>query len=131
MSQALGIIIIFAIVALIALAVLWWWATRMKQDLDGQANAVAGVRGEIELPASHAKELRRLSGEPILLKQSEEGVRVQIEHRPMMPLMAFVGKEASAALAAAAAEISERYGVRWAALVTSGDDGRITIQRLS
>jgi hypothetical protein len=131
MSSAAVVIIVFLAVALVALAVVWWLARRMKQDLDSQTKTVTGSHGVIELAPSHAEELRKLSSEPILLKQSEEGVRVQIEHRPMMPLMAFVGKDVSQALNAAAAEITERYGVRWAALVRSSGDGRITVQRLA
>ena len=35
---------------------------------------------------------------------------MQIEHRPMLPLMAFVGKDVSAALNEAAARVSEQWG---------------------
>jgi len=58
-------------------------------------------------------------------------VRVQIEHRPLMPLMAFVGKDVNAALGETSAEITERYGVKWVVLVSVGQDDRVTIQRLA
>ena len=73
-----------------------------------------------------------LSAEPILLKQGEEGVRVQIEHRPMMPLMAFAGQgRSSAALYETAARVTERYGAKWVVLVSAREDGRVTVQRLA
>ena len=72
-----------------------------------------------------------LSSEPILLKQSEEGVRVQIEHRPMLPLMAFVGKDVSAALTEAAGRVSEQWGPKWVVLLTAREDGDVSVQRLA
>jgi hypothetical protein len=131
MGSAYAVVLAFLIVALIALMVVWWYARHLKQDLDESSGIVAGARGVIELTPATMGQLRQLSAEPILLKQSEEGVRVQIEHRPMMPLMAFVGKDVSAALGETAAEITERYGVKWVVLVSVGQDDRVTVQRLS
>jgi hypothetical protein len=131
MGSAYAVVLAFLIVALIALVVVWWYARHLKQDLDESSGIVAGARGVIELTPATMGQLRQLSAEPILLKQSEEGVRVQIEHRPMMPLMAFVGKDVSAALGETAAEITERYGVKWVVLVSVGQDDRVTVQRLS
>jgi hypothetical protein len=131
MGRAYGVVLAFLFVAVIALVIVWWYARHLKQDLDESSRIVAGARGVIELTPASMGQLRQLSSDPILLKQSEEGVRVQIEHRPMMPLMAFVGKDVSTALGETAAEITERYGVRWVVLVSVGDDERVTVQRLS
>jgi len=131
MSRAYIVVLAFLFVALISLAVVWWYARHVKQELDESSHIVAGARGVIELTPASMEQLRRLSSEPILLKQGEEGVRVQIEHRPLMPLMAFLGKDVSAALGATAAEITERYGVKWVVLVSVGKDDRVTIQRLA
>jgi len=131
MGSAYIVVLAFLIVALIALVVVWWYARHLKQDLDESSGIVAGARGVIELTPATMGQLRQLSAEPILLKQSEEGVRVQIEHRPMMPLMAFVGKDVSTALGETAAAITERYGVKWVALVSVGQDDRVTVQRLA
>jgi hypothetical protein len=117
-------------VVLVALVVLWWYARRVKKDLD-HPEIVPGARGVVELRPESIEHLRHLSAEPILLKQGEEGVRVQIEHRPMMPLMAFVGQEVSAALGEAAVAVSERYGPVWVVLLSPGADGRATVQRLA
>ena len=131
MGRAYVVVLAFLFVALIALAVVWWYARHVKQDLDESSRIVAGARGVIELTPGSMEQLRLLSAEPILLKQSEEGVRVQIEHRPMMPLMAFLGKDVSVALGETAAEITERYGVKWVVLVSVGQDDRVTMQRLA
>ena len=131
MGRAYIVVLAFLFVALIALAVVWWYARRVKQDLDESSRIVAGARGVIELTPASMEQLRLLSSEPILLKQSEEAVRVQIEHRPMMHLMAFLGKDVSAALGETAAEITERYGVKWVVLVSVGEDDRVTMQQLA
>jgi Flp pilus assembly protein TadB len=131
MTRTYFVVLVFVLVALVALAVVWWYARRVKDDLDDSSRIVAGARGIIELNPASTEQLRRLSAEPILIKQSEEGVRVQIEHRPMMPLMAFLGKEVSTALTEAAAEVTERYGMKWVVLVSVAQDDRVTVQRLA
>ena len=48
-------ILVFVIVALVALAVVWWYAARrVKSDLDDSPTAVAGASGVIELRAGDA-----------------------------------------------------------------------------
>jgi hypothetical protein len=124
-------VLAFLVVALVALLVIWFLARRMKTDLDVSPSAVAGARASLELAPDNVARLHQLSEEPILLKQSEEGVRVQIEHRPMLPLMAFVGKDVSAALNEAAVRVSEQWGPRWVVLLTAREDGSVSAQRLS
>ena len=41
------------------------------------------------------------------MKQSEEGVRVQIDERPMVPLAVFLGQEVTAALGETAAGVTK------------------------
>jgi hypothetical protein len=130
MGKTYLVVLLFLAVVLIALLVVWWYASRVKTDLD-HPGIVAGARGVVELRPESIEQLHRLSAEPILLKQGEEGVRVQIEHRPMMPLMAFVGQDVSAALGEAAVAVSERYGPAWVVLLSPGADGQATVQRLA
>ena len=131
MGKAYIVVLAFLVVALIALAVVWWYARHVKEDLDESSRIVSGARGVIDLTPASMEQLRKLSSEPILIKQSEEGVRVQIEHRPMMPLMAFLGKDVSAALGETSAAITERYGLKWVVLVSVGEDDCVTVQRLA
>jgi len=131
MSSGYIAVMVFLFAALIGLLILWRYARNVKQDLEAPATIVVGARGVIELSDAGVEQLRGLSAEPILLKQSEEGVRVQIEHRPMLPMMAFLGKEVSAALAEAAAQVTERYGATWVVLLEASEDGRVSVQRLA
>ena len=131
MGKAYIVVLAFLVVALVALAVVWWYARHVKEDLDESSRIVSGARGVIDLTPASMEQLRKLSSEPILIKQSEEGVRVQIEHRPMMPLMAFLGKDVSAALGETSAAVTERYGVKWVVLVSVGEDDCVTVQRLA
>jgi hypothetical protein len=131
MSSGYIAVILFVVAAIIGLVILWRYARNVKQDLDAPVAAAVGVRGVIEMSAAGAGQLRGLSAEPILIKQSKEGVRVQIEHRPMLPMMAFVGREVSSALAEASARITERYGVTWVVLLDTSEDGRVSVQRLA
>jgi hypothetical protein len=124
-------VLVFLAVALVALLLVWYFARRVKSDLDSAPTAAAGARASLELTPGNAACLHELSSEPILLKQSEEGVRVQIEHRPMLPLMAFVGKDVTAALTEAAGRVSEQWGPRWVVLLTAHADGSVKAQRLA
>jgi hypothetical protein len=132
LSGVYMVVLVFLVVALVALAAVWYFARRVKGDLDTSPSAATGSRAALELSPDNARRLHELSAEPILLKQGEEGVRVQIEHRPMLPLMAFVGKgEVSAALNEAAARVSEQWGPRWVVLLSSREDGTVSAQRLA
>jgi hypothetical protein len=126
------IVLIFLAVALLALVAVWFYARRVKDDLDTAPSVATGARAVLELTPESAARLRDLSPEPILLKQGEEGVRVQIEHRPMLPLMAFAGQgAASAALNEAAMRVSERWGPKWVVLLSAREDGAVSAQRLA
>ena len=124
-------VLLFLVVALTALVAVWFFARRVKSDLDTSPSAAAGARAALELAPVNVARLHELSVEPILLKQSEEGVRVQIEHRPMLPLMAFVGKDVSAALTEAAVRVSEQWGPQWVVLLSARDAGTVSAQRLA
>ena len=93
--------------------------------------SAAGARAEFELPADRIDQLRSLSAEPILLKQSEEGVRVQIDNRPMVPLAVFLGKEVSTALGEAAAAVTQASARSGSCSSAPREDGRVSVQRLS
>jgi len=129
--SALVLVMIFLIGALVVLVVAWMFARRVKDDLDSTSGPTAGARAAITLAPDNVARLRELSSEPILIKRSDEGVRVQIDHRPMLPLMAFTGRDVTTALNEAAALVSQRWGLRWVALLTIADDGSVAAQRLS
>jgi hypothetical protein len=132
MSGVYVSVLVFLVVALIALVVIWYYARRVKNDLDTSPTGFTGARAVLQLTPEHCSRLRELSAEPILLKQGEEGVRVQIEHRPMLPLMAFAGQGAvGGALYEAAARVSEQWGPKWVVLLAAREDGTVSAQRLA
>ena len=131
MGSLYFIILIILVMMLVALGGFWLYARSVKRDLETSPSAIAGVRTAFEMTPEAAARLRELSAEPILLKQSDAGVRVQIEHRPMLPLMAFIGQDVSAALNEAAVRVSEQWGPKWVALLMPGEDGKVTAQRLA
>jgi hypothetical protein len=130
-SKAYIVVLAFLLVALLGLAVAWLYARHVKQDLDESSTAVAGTRTLIDLTPGSMAQLRGMSAEPILIKQSEEGVRVQIDQRPMLPMMAFSGKPAGAALSETAARVTQLYGAKWVILVSARESDRVTVQRLA
>ena len=131
MSKVYVVVLAFLLVALVGLAAAWLYARHVKQDLDESAATVAGTRTLIDLTPDSMAQLRGMSAEPLLIKQSEEGVRVQIDQRPMLPMMAFSGKPAGAALSETAARVTQLYGAKWVILVSAAEDGRVTVQRLA
>lgn len=131
MSRAMLVILLFLFIALVALVIVWYYARNVKKELDAPAGSAAGASIEFQLAADRIQELRSLTSEPILLKQSEEGVRVQIDNRPMVPLAVFLGKEVSTALGEAAGSVTRAFGPRWVVLVTPREDGRVSVQRLA
>jgi hypothetical protein len=124
-------ILLFLIAALVALIIIYYYARNVKRELDEQGPSVFGQRCTIEVTGEHAARLMALTDQPILLKQTEEGVRVQIDDRPMMPLAAFIGQDVAAALREAAMRVSQTFGSRWTALVTIAEDGTGKVERLS
>jgi hypothetical protein len=130
-STAVWGVLAFLVAALVALMVIYYYARNVKRDLDEKGPSTLGQRCTIEITGEHADRLRSLTAEPILIKQTEEGVRVQIEDKPMMPLAAFMGQDVAAALREASLRVSQAFGSRWTALVTVADDASAKVERLS
>jgi hypothetical protein len=130
-SSAMWGVLLFLIAALVALLVVYYYARNVKRELDEKGPSGLGQRCSIEITSDHAVRLRELTDQPILLKQNEEGVRVQIDDRPMLPLAAFIGQDVSAALREAAMRVSQAFGSQWTALVTVDEDGTAKVERLS
>ncbi len=110
----------------------WLYGRRVKRGADDEAPwALAGARATVQFSPQSVAVLRQLSGEPILLKQTEEGLRVQIENRRMVPSSAFVEQGASGALGEAGVAVTRLYGVRWVVVVSPVGDDQLSVQRLA
>lgn len=134
MSNAVLVVILVSLGLVVVAAVIWWWAGRMKQNLDQGASgpALVGVTSApVDVSSECAAQFHALSREPLLLKQTPDGLRVQIEDRPAVPVALFAEKGVAQALLEAAGLASQRFGPQWVALASIGDDGRLSLRRLS
>lgn len=123
-------ILAFLGAALVGLIIAWYWARTLRERYEAEERS-RGASVRIELAPGQGASLRGLTSEPILLKQAADGVRVQIDDRPMLPLAAFLASDASTALREAAARIAQQFGPRWTVLVTVHGDESVTVQRLA
>jgi len=130
MHNAIYVIIPFLVI-MILLALGWRWATRVKKDLAAPSVTLGTLEPLVlHLSPDSAAELRALSSEPLLLKQSPDGLRVQVESRPMVPVALFAGKDVGRALMESAVLISESLGPEWATLVSAAEDGTLSVHLL-
>jgi len=122
------------LVLIVAAGVLWWYASRLKNDYQ-EASASASLAGQpplkFTLSETSTASLAHLSQEPIFIKQTEDGLRVQLDNRPLVPVAILTDLAAAAALREIVADASQTYGARWTALVMPGGDGSVSVQRLA
>jgi hypothetical protein len=130
MHNAAYVIIPFLVV-IVMLGFGWWWARRVKKDFDTGVALGTPEPLVLHVPPASAAQLRALSSEPLLLKQDPDGLRVQIESRPMVPVALFAGKDIAVALMESAVLISESLGPQWATLVSAAEDGTLSVRLLA
>jgi hypothetical protein len=137
-AGAVVMVVLFSVVLIVAVIVIYLLAKRVKGGLDTSPvpfMAVAPVA--VRLSTAGAASLEHLSQDPILLKQSPDGVRVQLDDRPMVPLVILTDRGAASALREIVARASQEYGAQWTVLVTQPEDGgssaegAVTMQRLA
>lgn len=133
MSSSAQIVILVSAALVILVAFGWWLANRMKRDVtdDAGLSRVGAAIEPLLLTAECAEYVRSLSKEPLLLKQTPDGLRVQIDNRPVVPVALFVDKGLASALMEMAMLASKSFGPSWVALATLGDDDRLSLRRLS
>jgi hypothetical protein len=126
------VIVAFTVFFIAVLVVLYYYASRTKRGLDESPGpAVSLPPLHVSLSESGAASLAHLSSEPILIKQGTGGIRVQLDNRPLVPLVILTDKAAASALREIVAAASQRYGAQWTALVTSSDATSVMVQRLA
>jgi hypothetical protein len=126
-------VVIVSIGLLVALAILYWLARRLKRGLDAPTTGALAAQKPLTfaLTDTAAASLAHLSQEPILIKQAEDGLRVQLDNRPLVPIAILTDLAAAAALREIVAGASQSYGARWTALVIPAGDGSVSVQRLA
>jgi len=123
------VFIVTAAMALVALGA-WYIAGRVKRSLEAAPIGNHRQTAEFTLPSGSALSLSGLSPEPLFLKRSVDGVRVQFEDRPFVPIHFLTDQATVAALRQVAATISERFGTEWSCLVTTSAEGKVSVHRL-
>jgi len=133
MSWALVAVVLVTITLIVLIAVLYWYATRLKRSFEAPPPAALAAQPPLVFRLSEvsADSLAHLSREPILLRQAQDGLRVQLDNRPLVPIAILTDRAAAAALREIVANASQRYGARWTALVMPAGDGSVSVQRLS
>ncbi len=129
-----GLLIVATLAALVVIGgVLYWYASRVKRGLDSPSTEMLAAQGPLSFTLSDksSASLAHLSQEPILIKQAEDGLRVQLDNRPLVPISILTDLAAAAALREIVAGVSRDYGASWTALVTTAADGSIRVQRLA
>jgi hypothetical protein len=131
--MAWTLVVLTSLVIIVLIAALYWYAVRLKRGFDTPSTAVLAAQGPLSFALSEKStaSLAHLSREPILIKLSTDGLRVQLDNRPLVPISILTDLAAAAALREIVADVSQSYGARWTALVTTAADGSIRVQRLA
>jgi hypothetical protein len=132
MDRMIAIWLAFFAVAAAVLVVAWWAARRARHRIDASGRGDRRLLiSELDVPAAVAGRLVEFTPEPIFLKQGDEGVRVQLENKPFIPLHFLTDQGAAGAMRQVALAVSQRFGPRWACLITARADGKVTVRRLT
>jgi hypothetical protein len=128
-----GLVIVATLALLVVIGgTLYWYASSVKRSLDAPSGLLAAQSPlSLTLSETSTASLAHLSQEPILIKQAEDGLRVQLDNRPLVPISILTDLAAASALREIVAGVSRDYGARWTALVTTAADGSIRVQRLA
>jgi hypothetical protein len=132
MDKMVAIWLAFFIGAAAVLVVAWWLARRARNKFaeEGKRDR-RNVIADLDVPPAIGSQLAGFTPEPIFLKQGEDGVRVQLENKPFIPLHFLTDQGIAGAMRQVALAVSQRFGPRWACLVTARSDGRVTVRRLN
>jgi hypothetical protein len=132
MGWATIMIVTIAVLVVVG-ALLYSYASRVKRGLEESATAalVTQTPLTVTLTERSAASLTHLSQEPILIKQAQDGLRVQLDNRPLVPIAILTDLAAATALREIVAGASQHYGACWTALVIPAGDGSVSVQRLA
>jgi hypothetical protein len=125
------IVVIVSAAMVILLAVALSFTQRLKKRIDTDVPHKVGPPVRLNVSPQSAERLARLSSEPVFVKQSPDGTRVQIDNRPLVPLVMLTDHDAVLGLNEAIMAATSRFGGTWSALLSSDDDGGVSVQRLS
>ncbi len=129
-----GVVITVLLLMLMGLAlfIVYSYGERAKKQLANEPPAAPALPPvTVAVSEANAAAAASLSQEPIFMKQAADGLRVQLDNRPLVPIAMFTDPAAMAALREIGVRICERYGGEWTALVNVGMDNSVTVRRLT
>lgn len=107
------------------------FGNRAKKSLEQGPRLHAMPPFSVGLSEANATVAVSLSREPIFMKQSPDGLRVQLDNRPLLPLTMFRDPATMAALREIAMRVTQQQGAVWTALINVEVDGSVTVRRLT
>ena len=125
------LLIVVMLVVVVALALGWWIATRVKRDIDREPGVVSTVPREVRARPECVARLRAVSGEPLLLKRREGDLSFQIEDKALRPLATIPDRNVRAALREVAASLDADFGEVWVAIVRVAGESTLSVTRLA
>lgn len=130
MSGAQVVFVTSAII-IVVLLVVYFYGQRVKRRLDTAETPHLGAPLTVTVSRDSAEHLARTVREPLIIKQGSDGTRVQIDNRPLVPLVILTDQVAQRAVREIVVAAGEKFGLTWTAVATSLEDGTVSVQRLS
>ena len=130
MSGAQVVFVTSAII-IVVLLVAYFYGQRVKRRLDMAETPHPGGPLTVTVSRDSAEHLAMTLREPLIIKQGSDGTRVQIDNRPLVPLVILTDQVAQRAIREIVVAAGERFGLTWTAVATSLEDGTVSVQRLS
>lgn len=118
-------------VVIVVLLVVYGYGRRVKRRLDTAETPLSGGSFTVTISGDSAEHLARTLREPLIIKQAPDGTRVQIDNRPLVPLVILTDQVAQRAIREVVVAAGERFGMAWTAVATSLEDGTVSVHRLS
>jgi hypothetical protein len=125
------VVIVTSVIIVAILLVGYFYGQKVKQRLDTPKNPQ--MRAPIKVSVSHesAEYLARSLREPLIIKQALDGTRVQIDNRPLVPLVMLTDQGAQKAIREVVVAAGEKFGTTWMAVASTLEDGTVSVQQLS
>lgn len=130
MNAAQAAIVTSAVIILVVL-VIFFYGQRVKRRLDTKESPLLRAPITVVVSKDSAEHLTKSFRDPLLIKQGADGIRVQIDNRPLVPLAILTDQVAQRAVREVAVAAGESFGEKWTAVAATQADGTVSVQRLS
>lgn len=129
--SGIQVVFVTSAVIIVLLLVIYFYGQRVKRRLDTVGTSEMGGPLAMNVSRESAEYLANTLREPLIIKQGPDGTRVQIDNRPLVPLVMLTDQVAQRAIREVVVASGERFGVTWMAVASTLEDGTVSVQRLS